>query len=200
MINLFRGCLLSLCMLCFSAQALPLLQVDVAGILLAAKGVNVGGTLYDVEFVDGKCAEVFSGCDVAAIDFPFSSRTEAETAGNALLSQVFRDTQVGKFDTHPELTWGCAAADIGHCAILTPVGLLGSTDVDMVSTVNHDAPLLDELFSVNVYLEFLNTSFDGATVWARWSPSSQTVPEPSTIWSLCIGLAIVVATRRRLTL
>lgn len=198
MINLFRGGLLSLCMLCFSAQALPLLQVDVAGILLAAKGVNVGGTLYDVEFVDGTCAEVFSGCDVAAIDFPFSTRTEAEIAGNALLSQVFRDTQVGTFDTHPELTRGCTG--IEHCAVLTPVGLLGSTDVDMVSTVNHDAPLLDELFSVNVLLEFLNTSLDDTVVWARWSPSSQTVPEPSTIWSVCLGLAIVVSTRRRLTL
>ena len=200
MINLFRGCLLSLCMLCFSAQALPLVLVDVAGILLGVKGVNVGGTLYDVEFIDGTCAEVFSGCDVAAIDFPFSSRTEAETAGNALLSQVFRDTHVGKFDTHSELTWGCIGADIGHCAVLTPVGLLGSTDIDMVSTVNHAAPLLDELFSVNVQLEFLNTSLEGTTVWARWSPSSQTVPEPRTIWSLCIGLAIIVATRRRLTL
>jgi hypothetical protein len=33
------------------------------GQILGASGVDVGGTLYDVEFLDGTCIALFSGCD-----------------------------------------------------------------------------------------------------------------------------------------
>ena len=74
--------------------------------LTGATNVNVGGVLYDVEFVDGTCINVFSGCDNAAEDFAFSSVEVATSAANALLSQVFVDTPVNGspelFDTDPD--------------------------------------------------------------------------------------------------
>jgi hypothetical protein len=46
-----------------SAASAATLIVDSNGILTGATGVNVGGTLYDVEFVDGSCIALFDGCD-----------------------------------------------------------------------------------------------------------------------------------------
>ena len=38
----------------------------VGGELRGASGVDVGGTLYDVEFLNASCETVFSGCDSLA--------------------------------------------------------------------------------------------------------------------------------------
>ena len=78
------------------------LQIDSNGILTGATGVLVGGASYDVEFLDGTCAEVFAGCDDLS-DFIFQTEADATAASQALLDMVF----VGDFDAHPELTQGC---------------------------------------------------------------------------------------------
>ncbi len=44
----------------------------VGGILHGASGVDVGGTLYDVEFLDGTCIVLFNGCDQSS-DFTFTN-------------------------------------------------------------------------------------------------------------------------------
>ncbi len=41
------------------------------GQFLGATGVDVGGTLYDVTFVDGTCITLFDGCNEIA-DFDFT--------------------------------------------------------------------------------------------------------------------------------
>ena len=46
------------------------LIVNGNGILTGATGVNLNGTLYDVEFVDGTCEALFNGCD-SFEDFTF---------------------------------------------------------------------------------------------------------------------------------
>ena len=74
-----RACLgtfLVLLALASPADAATLL-VNGSGILLGAEGVNVGGTLYDVEFVDGTCIALFDGCDLAADDFTFTTQAAA---------------------------------------------------------------------------------------------------------------------------
>ena len=64
-----------------AASAAPILQVT-GGILTGATGVDVGGTLYDVELLDGSCVSVFSGCDDVS-DFAFQTEAEANAAGTA---------------------------------------------------------------------------------------------------------------------
>jgi len=44
------------------AFAIPTLIVN-GGQLEGATGVDVGGTLYDVEFLDGTCVTLYMGCD-----------------------------------------------------------------------------------------------------------------------------------------
>ena len=45
------------------AGAAVRLEIDGAGQLTDATGVDVDGSLYHVEFVDGTCAALFVGCD-----------------------------------------------------------------------------------------------------------------------------------------
>jgi len=85
-----------------SATAAPILQV-VGGELMGATGVDVGGTLYDVAFVDGSCIGQFSGCDNASADFAFTTDSAAFDATLALLDQVFLDGPSGAFDSQPDL-------------------------------------------------------------------------------------------------
>jgi len=63
------------------------LQINDSGILTGATGVEVGGTLYNVHFLDGTCADLFNGCDNAADDFAFTTKGDAQTAAPALLDQ-----------------------------------------------------------------------------------------------------------------
>ena len=54
-----------------------------SGQLTGATGVDVSGTLYDVTFEEGSCAEVFSGCDNVSDDFDFDTVAAAEAAAKA---------------------------------------------------------------------------------------------------------------------
>ena len=88
------------------------LITDESGQLIGANAVMILGELYDVEFLDGSCVEVFSGCDELT-DITFL-RDEAVTAAQALLDQVF----VGQFDNDPELTRGCTSTET--CRVQIP--------------------------------------------------------------------------------
>ena len=117
-------------MLAIAAIVLPLLTTQApaatlnvsGGQLLGASGVNVGGTLYDVQFLDGTCVALFSGCDNAAEDFTFPVFADATAAAQALLDQVFFDGPQGNFDTEPELTRGCESTVECQIAIPFTVG------------------------------------------------------------------------------
>ena len=110
-----------------SAHAGPILQVDVAtGQLTGAKGVDVGGTPYDVEFVDGTCVGLFPPCTDSS-SFSFRSEADALLATTALFATVLRDGPLGQFDSDPSLTRGCASISSGStdkfCGISTPYRL-----------------------------------------------------------------------------
>ncbi|MBW2667882.1 MAG: hypothetical protein JRE13_16465, partial [Deltaproteobacteria bacterium] len=93
--------------ICMAASANALtLNVDGGGQLFGAFDVNVGGTLYDVEFVAGTCIALFDGCDDVS-DFTFQTEAAAITASQALLDQVLLDSIEGNFDSQPNLTNGC---------------------------------------------------------------------------------------------
>src|SRR5258705_14007916 len=113
MLKTIRWCFLGLSMAFAQAHAVPTLITDVGtGKLLGADRVDVGGTLYDVRFVDGTCFTLYSECDAVA-DFPFTGGA-VNLASQALLDQVL----IGAFDADPALTSGCT--DPFQCLILTP--------------------------------------------------------------------------------
>lgn len=101
--------------LCFASPSASAatLNVDGSGILLGASGIDIGGDIYNVQFVDGHCNDFWDGCDDAT-DFDFSTSLAALMAAQALMEQVF----VGTFDDDPAMTSGCG--DYLFCMTVIP--------------------------------------------------------------------------------
>jgi len=175
-----------------SAFAAPILQIS-NGILTGATGVNVGGTLYDVSFLDGTCAAVFTGCDNDN-DFVFQTIADATLASNALMDQVLLDTAEGAFDTHPEFTRGCTDTK-DSCEIFTTIGLERQiSNIERWLMKVYNEPVESFPLEGKTFLGCCaepGTDFDSRPfmTWAKWSPhQGETIPEPSTMLLLSTGL------------
>jgi len=158
----------------------------VGGQLLGASGVDVGGTLYDVEFLDGTCIALFGGCDELS-DFSFTSMAAATQASQALLDQVFIDGTGGNFDTQPSLTNGCA--NPSSCYAITPYGLIPVSHAAIGTALNLVGV---DSASNDVYPIPVDTTSDPGVVYASWS----VVPEPGTGILLALGLFGLAARHR----
>jgi hypothetical protein len=175
------------------ANADPVLLVNGSGILTGAQHVDVGGTLYDVRFVEGTCIEVFAGCD-AGSDFDFATFDDASVAAVALLGQVLVDVPfVGQFDTHPESTFGCT--DLFVCAAAIPIGITGGGVVFGALAYNAAARGLVTNFNFLVGFDTRSGTIGSQSVWAVFSPAPS-VPEPASLVLLGTGAAGVLARRR----
>jgi len=163
------------------------------GTLLGASGVEVSGSLFDVEFVDGTCGTVFDGCDDAN-DFTFNTEAQAAEASQALLDAVLLDVAQGSFDSMPGLTNGCGNSEV--CFSSTPY-LRTSSAVQVSVAVNWSAVSSnpDSVDTALLPLAF-DTGTDANDVWARWTRQTS-VPEPTTLALLGVGGALVAASRRR---
>ena len=153
--------------------------------------MNVGGTLYDVTFVDGTCTALFDGCDEAS-DFTFTTQTDADAASQALLDFVFVDVPgLGSFDSAPEFTFGITSNTAGF--VFTPYnhepGLPFLSTFAAVNKVSGD-------FTAPVALGKLDDTFaNPSTVFADWTVA--TVPIPAGGMLLLSALGGIAALRRR---
>jgi hypothetical protein len=189
LIGITLGMLAVVVWLASSANAATLNVVG--GQLLGASNVLVNGDLYDVEFLDGTCTVLFTGCDEAS-DFTFSSFAAATLASQALLDQVFLDA-ADTFDTSPDLTNGILTSVVGF--LETPYTGDALT-FSSLSTVNGDgATYFDTVVGPFTETATWNSLTNSSEAFARWSP----VPEPGTASLLAFGLVGIVAMRRRRT-
>jgi len=149
----------------------------------------VGGTLYNVEFVDGTCAALFNGCNLPT-DFTFTTQTDDIAASAALLNSVF----ISGFESHPEKIHGCSW--IVECFTLTPYRYNSYFNEVNFSYVN-----ISSIFIDDVGLGYMPQNFDSANSvfcnFASWSQSIQSVPEPSSFLLLASGLVGIAGYRWR---
>jgi PEP-CTERM motif-containing protein len=172
------------------------LIVDGTGELTGATGVDVGGTFYDVEFLDGTCVSVFSGCDSDS-DFAFNTQAAAQAAGQALLDQVF----IGIYDTSPELTAGCE--DPLVCRPNIPydfIPIFTFPPAPLAPGVASRGPLNGATIDGQHGTAF-TTDVDLTQIafftWARFTPAQTVVPEPSSWAMMLLGFGAVGFAMRR---
>lgn len=181
-----------------TAPAGAAVQIVENGILTGATGVDVGGTSYDVEFLDGTCAAVFGGCNSSG-DFTFTTFESGRLAAQSLLDQVFIDGVLGQFDTNPALTRGCSAPLSCHVLIPIEFSPLNTNVVDAQVSINVGSGFDDANATFNLYRPNFDTSPSLGQVFARFTLSSvAAVPEPNTWAMMLMGFsAMGVALRRR---
>ena len=194
---------LAAALLLTTAPAGAAVQIVQNGLLTGATGVTVDGSTYDVEFLDGTCASVFSGCDSVS-DFAFTTQASGLLAAQALLDQVFIDGAMGQFDTNTALTRGCPDTSTPICVALIPTNFafLGNY-IEGSRAGNNTVNAFDDVGLFGVPVATFNT-FDGPNAanltFARFTLSSVTgsVPEPATWGMMLMGFgAMGVSLRRR---
>jgi hypothetical protein len=163
------------------AASAAMLTLDSSGILRGATGVDVGGTLYDVVFVDTTCIGAFSGCD-SNTNSTFDTLSAADTASQALLDQVFLDLSSGNFDIDPSLTFGCPNGF--GCDVWTPYQFTGFS---FIASIAFNSSNFDGVGNGGAIrdVDFANFSGD---VLAQWTRADAAVAEPATASLLALGL------------
>lgn len=182
----------TLCLLGGTILAMLLLTNTASAATLSATGatnVDVGGTLYDVAFVDGSCQEIFGGCD-ATSDFTFDTRDDAEAAATSLMA-VFQENAA--FNDDPRLISGCESSQF--CLMLVPYGL-SDIDVSFSAYTNNVLGGPADFVEDSELATFTDTRARGEMVYTVWTPVSE-VPVPASMPLLMVGVAGFWAIRRR---
>ena len=174
----------------------------VTNTLHGAQNVDVGGSLYDVAFVDGSCVGLFGGCDDAG-DFDFATTQAAITASRALLDQVFINSGApALFDTTPSLANGCESSwtesggpgggPVDQCLVVTPTLDAFLLFGNNAHAINNDT-LSDGwgVVTIQASEDFSGSDSERAArfTYADWTVSA--VPVPAAVWlfgSALLGL------------
>ena len=190
----------------YSASSYSATLIVDNGSLMGATGVDVGGVLYDVQFIDGACDTLYNGCDDIS-DFPFSNPSNDPTliriAMTALFEQVLIDSPLGNFDSNPNLINGCFVS--GSCSVNTPLnpstsaaGLVaGYAAVNTTAIDQGRVNQLDHITAGSLAFDTLSLNPDrDLSVFAVWSQTA-VVPVQAAFWLFGSGLLGLIGVAKR---
>lgn len=193
--RLFRatlGTLASFIVLLLVSSSASAATLNVSGgQLLGASGVIVDGSSYDVEFLDGTCVALYSGCDSVS-DFTFQTSAAAILASQALVDQVFLDGGAGLFNSEPDLTTGCTFPLV--CVAVTPYAPEVFVGVPGFGAGNYQAGLGDGTVAETAWpasADFSSELDYPNYVYASWTLVPVPVPGPG--WATLLGLGLLGA-------
>ncbi len=180
-----------------TASAAAVLNV-VGGQLTGAQNVQIGNALYDVQFVDDSCINIFNGCDDVS-DFDFDNAVDAVAAGQALLDQVLLDGPEGPFDSDPTATSGCA--DAFNCFVFIPYDIDNSEPLFSIPSAfarnfADGGPNVDDAGTVLGAIPSQNQAGSPLIVWGVFTKTSE-IPTPGAFWLFVAALTALAIGRRR---
>ena len=148
----------------------------------------------------------FDGCNESSdLFFPVPdtsvvtlTSSEAFSASQALLDQVFLDSSLGNFDSDPTLTFGCNNGNV--CSAMTPVFPVSDT-IFVIGADNWTLESIDSPAIVGRPINadsspFLPNPGSDTQVFAIWSNTSA-VPVPAAVWLFCSGLIGLIGLGRK---
>lgn len=185
--------------LLFSATtSAAVIKLDIRdGQLHGASNIGIDGTLYDVEFFEGTCEDVFSGCTTTS-NLLFNSLELAKKATQTIIDLLFVDSSSGQFGNMPYLTFGCDDS-ANQCSVDTPykveIDNNGFAIAFFASATNFNENVGSTRLTETSYPSYFDTSTFSHRVLAKWSladsqPSNSipTVSEPSAILLFALPL------------
>ena len=189
-INTLRLIAFMLLMVPLGAFATTTLVIDGNNQLTGARNVVINGGLFNVDFMEGSCVTLYSGCDDIN-DFIFHTLSEANAASTALLDQVLIDGVDGNFDSSPASTFGCGLS--GQCLISTFYGIFALDNVFSNTADNRvSGDPAPATFQSVIPITSDSSSNDRVTR-AVWSSA---VPVPAAIWLFGSGLIGLIGVAR----
>lgn len=174
----------------FNILAAPVFEYNSNGKLFSITNVAYENSVFNIDFVDGTCIEVFEGCD-SEDDFPFPG-VSGYQASDFLLNELLTDRN-GLFDQSPYLINGCT--DPNLCVIYTPIKLYNDGRILRASADNFSDESLDKVSGRISNRTHDKTILVNAT-WAKWSETAVSVDEPSALILLLISFGLFLRRKR----